>query len=224
MAKSSALATGLLALIFNNTALANIGNAGGLQPSGVAGSLFMSLHTADPGLTGASEAAYGAYARQAVARSSAGFTVSGPSVTLFAATNFPAATSGSETELFFGAWTAISGGTFLYGGALGSNLGAFTGIVAGNAITIPGLGALAVNDRIVFFPRPGDTLPTNVVAGTVYFVLTVSGNVVTIGSSLGGGAITIGAAGDGVAMRVTPVVVTTGVTPSLTTGLTITEN
>jgi hypothetical protein len=74
----------LLKLVFQNIAMANVGNAGGLQPSTVAGSLFVALHTADPGAAGTqstSEAAYTSYARVAVARSSGGWTVTGSSPT-----------------------------------------------------------------------------------------------------------------------------------------------
>jgi nucleoside phosphorylase len=46
---SNAAATAFLTLFFNNTAWANIGNAGGLLPSSVAGSLYLSLHTSSPG-------------------------------------------------------------------------------------------------------------------------------------------------------------------------------
>jgi hypothetical protein len=49
---SSAAGTAFLALYFANTAWANIGNAGGLQPSSVAGSVYLSLHTASPGIGG----------------------------------------------------------------------------------------------------------------------------------------------------------------------------
>jgi len=46
---SDAAATAFLTLFFNNTAWANIGNAGGLLPSSVAGSLYLSLHVGSPG-------------------------------------------------------------------------------------------------------------------------------------------------------------------------------
>ncbi len=49
---SNAAATAFLTLFFNNTAWANIGNAGGLLPSSVAGSLYLSLHTSSPGESG----------------------------------------------------------------------------------------------------------------------------------------------------------------------------
>ena len=52
MSMSNAFETELLDLIFNNAAVANIGDAGGLQPSAAAGSLYVSLHTGDPGEAG----------------------------------------------------------------------------------------------------------------------------------------------------------------------------
>lgn len=87
MSKSNASETALLALLFNNTDFATIGDAGGLQNSATAGSFYISLHTADPGEAGnqtTSEATYGSYARVAVARSGAGWTVSGATVVNFA--------------------------------------------------------------------------------------------------------------------------------------------
>lgn len=71
----------LLLLLFNNTTLANIGDATGLVGSSGAGSSQLSLHTS--ALTDAStlltsnEVAYTGYARPTQARSSAGWTVSG---------------------------------------------------------------------------------------------------------------------------------------------------
>ena len=47
-AMANAAATDLLNLLFNNTAWANFGDAGGLQPSGAAGSLYLSLHVGSP--------------------------------------------------------------------------------------------------------------------------------------------------------------------------------
>ncbi len=49
---TNAAATAFLTLFFNNTAWANIGNAGGLLPSSVAGSLYCSLHTSTPAESG----------------------------------------------------------------------------------------------------------------------------------------------------------------------------
>ena len=46
---TTAAANAFLLLLLNNTAWANVGDASGLQPAGTAGSLYLSLHTADPG-------------------------------------------------------------------------------------------------------------------------------------------------------------------------------
>ena len=80
MAMNNAAETALANLLFLNTAWANVGNGAGLQPSGVAGNLFIALHTADPGATGdqtTSETAYTNYTRIGVARAAGGWTLTG---------------------------------------------------------------------------------------------------------------------------------------------------
>ncbi len=133
MSKSNAWENALNLLVFNNTNAANIGDATGLRGSSAAGSLYLSLHTADPGEAGnqtTNEAAYTSYARVAVARSGAGFTVSGNAVSLAAAASFPAGTGGSGTATHIGVGTDSTGaGTLLYSGTLTPN------IVMGNGIT-----------------------------------------------------------------------------------------
>ena len=49
---ANAAATALLNLIFTNTDWAGVGDAGGLQNSAAAGSLYLSLHTSSPGEAG----------------------------------------------------------------------------------------------------------------------------------------------------------------------------
>lgn len=134
--KSDSWENGLLLLLFNNTNFANVGDATGLRGSSTAGSLYLSLHTADPGEAGAqntSEIAYTSYARKAVARASGagGFTVSTNSCTLTdALTSFVAGTGGSGTATYFGIGTASSGaGVLLYSGTVTPN------IVCGNGVT-----------------------------------------------------------------------------------------
>lgn len=133
MSKSNSMENSLLLLVFNNTNIANVGDATGLRGSTTAGSLYISLHTADPGEAGdqtTSEATYTGYARVAVARSSGGFTVTGNSVSPAATVNFPAGTGGSGTATFFGIGTAASGtGVLLYSGTVTPN------IVTGNGVT-----------------------------------------------------------------------------------------
>ena len=132
MSKSNAWETALLNLVFNNTDAANIGDATGLRGSSTAGSLYVSLHTGDPGEAGSqttNEAAYTSYARVAVARNSGGWTISGNSVTNAALVQFPQCTGGSETETYFGIGTASSGaGVLLYKGALSASLAVSSGI------------------------------------------------------------------------------------------------
>lgn len=143
MSKSNAAETALLGLIFNNTDFAGIGDAGGLQNSATAGSLYVSLHTADPGEAGdqtTNESAYTSYARVAVARSGAGWTVSGNSATNFALTQFPECTGGSETITHVGIGTDASGaGVLLYSGALSASRSVSSGIqpqFAASALTV----------------------------------------------------------------------------------------
>jgi hypothetical protein len=72
---------------------------------------FVSLHTANPGNTGASEVAGGAYARQAATFVQAG---NNPTVASNnAVVQYPTATAPWGTVSFFGLWTAATAGTFL---------------------------------------------------------------------------------------------------------------
>ena len=126
MSATNAFETALLQHIFQNAAIANIGDATGLPPAATAGSLFVSLHTADPGETGTqstSEATYTGYARQAVARTAGGWTVSGNNASNTAAVTFGPCTAGTSTITHFGIGTASSGaGNLLFKGALTASL------------------------------------------------------------------------------------------------------
>lgn len=143
MSATNAFETDLLELIFTNTNIANVGDSTGLRGSSTAGSFYISLHTADPGETGAqntSEASYTSYARVAVARSGSGWTVSGNTVSNAAAINFPQATGGSSTVTHFGIGTDSSGaGNLLFSGSLTASLAVSNGITPSFAI-----GALTV--------------------------------------------------------------------------------
>lgn len=74
------LQNGILDLLFKNAAsgLPGVGDATGPLPSATAGSLYIALHTADPGAGGdqtTSEATYTSYARVGVVRSGSGWTL-----------------------------------------------------------------------------------------------------------------------------------------------------
>ncbi|HRC61696.1 MAG TPA: hypothetical protein PLX85_00560 [Dehalococcoidia bacterium] len=92
MSASNAMENKLLSLYFENANAANVGDATGLRGSTTAGSTYCGLTTADPGEAGSqttSETAYSNYARQAVARSTAGWTVASGVADNDAAITFP---------------------------------------------------------------------------------------------------------------------------------------
>ena len=128
----------LLDLIFTNVVAPNVGDAGGLQNSAAATSIQVSLHTATLSdtdtLSTASEAAYGSYAREVVARSAAGWTVASGTVDNDAAITFTTATSGSETETDFGLTLMSTGNYLQIFGALTSGLAVSSGITPEFAI------------------------------------------------------------------------------------------
>lgn len=144
MSATNAFETALLTLYFNNTDHANVGDAAGIQNSATAGSFYISLHTGDPGETGdqtTSEATYTSYARVAVARSGAGWTISGANASNAAAINFPAATGGTNTITHFGIGSDSSGaGNLFFKGVLSASLAVSSGITPSFAI-----GELDVN-------------------------------------------------------------------------------
>jgi hypothetical protein len=140
MSKGNTFENELLLLIFNNSNAALIGDATGLRGSSTAGSLYLSLHTGDPGEAGdqtTSECNYTSYARVAVARSGSGFTVSTNSVVLAANADFAQPSNSTnlpQTATYFAIGTASSStGKILYKGAITPN------IVISNTGSIPRL-------------------------------------------------------------------------------------
>lgn len=111
MSKGNATENDLMKFLFNETAMPAYGST-----------LYVSLHTADPGEAGTqttSEAAYTGYARVAVARTSAGWTVAANQASNTAEILFPECTGGSSTVTHVAVGTSLSGaGQLLYSGAL----------------------------------------------------------------------------------------------------------
>jgi hypothetical protein len=123
MSKSNLHETDYLKLVFQNIAIANIGDASGLQPSATTGSLYVALYTTNPGEDDSgTEAVYTGYARQAVVRSAAGWTVSGNVVSNAALITYPTSTGSDETITHFAVRTASTGGDLIGSGALNSSL------------------------------------------------------------------------------------------------------
>ena len=132
MSKTDAFEAALLDLIFTNANIAHLGDATGVRGSTAAGQLFLSLHTADPGEGGnqsTSEVAYTGYARVGVARSGAGFTRTGNSISPAANVDFGTCTAGTATATHFGIGVAGSGtGTLLYKGAITPTIAIAAGV------------------------------------------------------------------------------------------------
>jgi hypothetical protein len=138
MAMTTAAAHALALNLFNNTAWTTWTDGGGVAARGTAGSLYVSAHTANPGVGGdqtTSEANYGGYGtRPGVTTSGAtGWTVgTGGAVSNTAAIALPACSSGSSTITYQG---------------LGSAATAAGNLSCSGAITSPA-GGLAVSTGI----------------------------------------------------------------------------
>jgi len=119
----------LLKLIFYGTTISNIADNAASSPNTA---LYLALHTAtvgEAGNQGTNECAYGAYARASVARSTAGFKVTGSTAYLRAAKSFAQATSGTETANYFSVGTAATGtGKVLYSGAITPTISVSAGV------------------------------------------------------------------------------------------------
>lgn len=130
MPKSTSTCNNVLAIVFNATAWANIADNAASSP---ATNLYLSLHTADPGVGNnqtTNETAYTNYARVAVVRTTSGWAVPASGATSNAAlVQFAqcGVTGATITHVAIG--TASSGaGTVLYAGALSSSLAVSNGI------------------------------------------------------------------------------------------------
>jgi hypothetical protein len=148
MSKSDAFESDLLKLVFQNVGAGLIGDTTGLVPSTGAGSLYISLHSSDPGEAGTqatNEISYTGYARVAVARTSGAWTVSATAptqVTNAALITFGLDTVGSVTVAYFGVGCLGSAaGKLLYSGQLTANLAISPGITPSFVI-----GALVVTE------------------------------------------------------------------------------
>lgn len=132
MSKSNAFETDILELILINTDLAGIGDATGLRGSSAAGSLYLALFTADPGEAGAvtNEADYTGYARKAVARGSAEWSVVDGVGDNDNEIAFAQCTAGSNTVTHFALCKAGTGGVadIVISGALTASLAVSAGI------------------------------------------------------------------------------------------------
>jgi hypothetical protein len=117
MSVTTAFGTGLGSLIFNNAALANVGDASGLQPSAADGDFYISLHTSSPGVGGnqtTNESAYTNYARVAMSRDGTDWTVTGLNIANAIAITFATCGVTGSTVTHFGIGSASSGAGNLF--------------------------------------------------------------------------------------------------------------
>jgi hypothetical protein len=135
MSLSDAFEAALLDHVFENADIANIGDATGLRGSTTAGSLYVALHTADPGDSGSqvtSECTYTGYARKGVARTAGAWDRTGISPTQIAnnaAVTFDPCTAGNNTATHFSVGVASAGASMtLWKGTLSASLAISAGI------------------------------------------------------------------------------------------------
>lgn len=131
MSKSNVFENDWMKLIFNGTPIANLADNAASSP---ATDLYLALHTADPGETGSqntNEVNYTGYARIAIARSPAGWTVTDNSVSPTNPVEFGemvGGTPGTATHMTVG--TASTGpGKVLYRGVLTPSVAYNNGVV-----------------------------------------------------------------------------------------------
>ncbi len=129
MSISDTTENAIMDLIFNATAWANYADNAATSPEA---NIAVALHTADPTDTGtmsSSEIAYTSYARENVARTSGGWTVTGNSVSPAANIDFTPGTGGSGTATNFSTGKTGGGATAIL----------FTGTVTPNIVTGDGI-------------------------------------------------------------------------------------
>lgn len=131
--KSTYLRNGWLKLLFQATAIANVADNAASSPLTT---LYLSLHTSDPGLAPATEqsqgeTAYTGYARIGLTRSAVGWTVTGNDVTPAANVDFGECTASPGSAItYVGVGTLASGnGKLLMSGALSPSITMATGVI-----------------------------------------------------------------------------------------------
>jgi len=133
MSKGNTFETDLLALIFNATPIADLAADDQSSP---ATALTVALHTADPGEAGTqatSQTAYTGYARQTVARTTGGWTVSSPggvgTVSPVANIDFPECTAVPGAAItHFSVGTGVAD-KLLYSGTVTPNITMAVGVI-----------------------------------------------------------------------------------------------
>jgi hypothetical protein len=129
MSKGTTFENDFIDLVFNGAAIADLAENDTTSP---ATTLTIALHTGDPGEAGdqtTSETAYTSYARQTVARTSGGWTVSAGVAALVANLDFPECTGSPGAAItHFSVGTGVSD-KLLYSGTVTPNITMATGVI-----------------------------------------------------------------------------------------------
>ncbi len=141
MPKGTTFDNDLLKLIFTAVGIANIADNASASPNA---NLFIALHTGDPsaGNQNTSESLYSGYARIAVSRNAAGWTVTAANAVNANAVTFPACNGGTNstvTHASIGKNATGVAGEVYYSGALNNSLAISNGITpafAASAFTV----------------------------------------------------------------------------------------
>lgn len=158
---------------------------------------WMSAHSAFSA-TGANELSGGTYARVAVTWASP----SGASVAL-TGTPYNINAPASSSVAWVGFWSASTAGTFggMFPGGNASGF-AFAAPSSTSVLLAPG-SAYANGTTVVVLPVPGGSLPGGLAEGTVYYVVSASGDTFQLSTTLGGSAVTITADGAALVQGIT---------------------
>jgi hypothetical protein len=173
--------------------------------------VYLSLHTGDPGLTGLNEVTGGSYVRQACALTAAASGHTDNSG-LISFTSMPAIAA--PGVVFGGLWDASTVGNFLVGGPMtpaAQLTSAFSALASTDLITSYGHG-LTTNDAVEFETAEGTVLPTGLTAGTVYYVIAtgLTTDAFEVSATVGGAAVNITANGNGIVRKLLGKVVNSG--------------
>lgn len=195
--------------------------------------LYFSLHNANPGAGGSqttSETAYTNYARQSVARTTGGFTVTTGSGTTFSsvanAATITFATCGTtgDTLTHWGLGLSSSGaGTLLAYGPLApsSNPVPFECTSASPGVLTHYGYTPTVNDRVSVYQLPGgQLLNTGLTEGTAYYIGTApGGQTSTLSTTTANGApVNTSSTGGGYIYKMGLLAVSSGIAPTVAAG------
>lgn len=167
--------------------------------------LYLSAHTADPGLTGTSEvgtAGSNGYSRQALALSAASGKATANTAQI--QITMPSTLASNTPVPFLGVWDAATGGNFICKVPIGTVANFEASAATTDLISTGEVHGLAADDRVEF-ESIGGIMPTGLSAGTIYYVL-ASGLTTTdfkVSTTSGGSAVDITAAGGCIVRKLT---------------------